>query len=279
MKQLFTLLLLCLLFPVLHCYPQTIGKTAGARSAAMGGASVSLSDFWSIQNNPAGMALQPSLSAGVFYENRFLMKELSLKGAAVVAPTRFGVLGLSFNQFGYTLYNENKFGLAYARSFGKLLRIGLQLDYQTTNIAENYRDASFVTFELGVQSTLNEKLSLGAYVYNPVRMEIADYPDESTPMVMRFGLTYSLTPEFIGVTEIEQNFQTKASLRVGLEYAIQQKFFIRTGISTNPGLLTMGAGIHFRQLQFHIAASMHQILGVTTQAGLVFQFAKKQTNE
>jgi len=279
MKQLFTLLLFCLLFPVLHCYPQTIGKTSGARSAAMGGASVSLSDFWSIQNNPAGMALQPSLSAGVYYENRFLMKELSLKGAAVVAPTRFGVLGLSFNQFGYTLYNENKFGLAYARSFGKLLRIGLQLDYQTTNIAENYKDASFVTFELGVQSTLNEKLSLGAYVYNPVRMEIADYPDESTPMVMRFGLTYSLNPEFIGVAEIEQNFQTKASLRVGLEYAIQQKFFIRTGISTNPGLLTMGAGIHFRQLQFHIAASMHQLLGVTTTAGLIYQFAKKQTNE
>jgi hypothetical protein len=279
MKQLYSLLLLCLLFPVSRCYPQTIGKTAGARSAAMGGASVSLTDFWSIQNNPAGMALQPSLSAGVYYENRFLMKELSLKGAAVVAPTRFGVLGVSFNQFGYALYNENKFGLAYARSFGKLLRIGLQLDYQTTNIAESYKDARFVTFELGVQSTLNEKLSLGAYVYNPVRMEIADYPDESTPMVMRFGLTYSLNPEFIGVAEIEQNFQTKASLRVGLEYAIHQKFFIRTGISTNPGLFTMGAGIHFRQLQFHIAASMHQILGVTTQAGLIYQFAKKQTNE
>jgi hypothetical protein len=255
------------------------GENIGARSSAMGNASVCLSDFWSIQNNPAGMALQPFLSAGVYYENQFLLKALSLKSAAIVAPMQWGVLGLSFNQYGYNLYSENKFGLAYARSFGQLLRIGLQLDYQTTNISEDYKDAGFVTFELGIQSTLNEKISLGAYVYNPIRMEISSYPGQKVPMIMRFGLTYSFMPEFIGVAEIEKNFEQKVSLRLGLEYMIQERFFIRTGIDTNPGIYTMGAGIHFTRLQFHIAASMHQTLGVSTQAGLTFQIVKSNSDE
>jgi hypothetical protein len=281
MKQLITTFALHI-FILLLIMPSVCmagGEIIGARSAAMGNASVSSTDFWSIQNNPAGMALQPNLSAGIYYENRFLMKELSLKSAAIVAPIRFGVLGISFNQFGYNLYNKNKFGLAYARSFGDLLRIGLQLDYQTTNLAEGYKDANFVTFELGVQSTINPKLSLGAYIYNPVRMKIEDYPDEDAPMIMRFGLTYSFMPEFTGIAEIEKNFETQTSLRLGLEYVIHQKVFFRTGINTISGIYTMGAGFLFRQLHFDIAASMHQSLGVSMQAGLTYQFVKNKKIE
>jgi hypothetical protein len=279
MKQLIIKLFLVLILSNFWITLIAGGETIGGRSAALGNASVSLSDFWSIQNNPAGMALQPYLAAGVYYENQFFLKALSLKSAAIVAPTRLGVLGLSFNQFGFNLYNENKFGLAYAKSFGELLRIGLQLDYQTTNFTEDYVDAGFMTFELGIQSTLNEKISLGAYVYNPIRLDISAFPGQKVPMIMRFGLTYTFTKEFIGVAEIEKNFEQKVSLRLGLEYVIQERFFVRTGIDSNPGIYTIGAGIHFKRLQLHIAASMHQILGVSTQAGLTYQFIKSDSDE
>ena len=113
------LFVIVLLFSVNQLFAE--GEPIGARAASMGNASVSSTDIWSIFNNPAGMAKQSVFSAGVNYENRYLMKELGLKSAALLVPSRFGVLGLSFNQFGYSLYNENKIGLAYARSFGEII--------------------------------------------------------------------------------------------------------------------------------------------------------------
>jgi hypothetical protein len=247
----------------------------GARSAGMGRASVSLTDFWSIQNNPAGMALQENIAAGVYYENRFLLPELSLKSAAVIVPANFGVLGLSFNQFGYSLYNENKLGIAYARSFGPMLRIGLQLDYLSTRFGNGYEGKDNVTFELGVQSQLTETVILGVFLFNPVKARLSEFTDERLPVIMRFGLTYLMTDKLIGIAEIEKNFDLDPSLRFGMEYALTDVFYTRAGLATNPGLFTFGVGIILNNLHLDIAASMHQVLGVSAQAGIIYQFGKR----
>jgi len=249
-------------------------STTGARSAAMGNSSVSLTDFWSVQNNPAGMAEYEHFAAGIAYQNRFLMKELALKSVAFVAPLNFGVLGVSFNQFGYDLYSENKLGLAYARSFGKVLRMGLQLDYLSANFAEGYDNGSAISFEFGVQAQINEKLTAGAYIFNPIKAKLSNKTDERIPVVMRFGLSYLFTPELIGTAEIEKNFDNEASIRGGLEYFIVKKFFVRAGIITNPNVLTFGAGIDLGSAQFDLAAGVHQVLGSTIQASLIFNFRK-----
>lgn len=274
MGRIFTCIVLVLfLFPVCAVAFEGAGIT-GSRSAAMGRVSVSLTDFWSIQNNPAGMAMQEQIAAGVYYENRFLVPELSLKSAALIVPANFGVLGLSFNQFGYSLYNENKLGLAYARSFGPLLRIGLQLDYLSTRFGGGYEGKDNVTFELGVQSEISEKVILGAFIFNPVKARLSDYTDERLPVIMRFGLTYLMSDKLIGIAEVEKNFDLDPSLRFGMEYAITETFYARAGLATNPGLFTFGAGLVLQNLHLDISASMHQVLGVSAQAGLIYRFGK-----
>jgi hypothetical protein len=246
----------------------------GGRSAGLGRASASLTDFWSIQNNPAGMALQQRIAVGIAYENRFMMKELGLKSVALVVPVKFGVLGLSYNQFGYNLYNENKVGLAYAKAFGPGLRIGLQLDYLSTHFAEGYEGLNNVTFELGVQSNINDKLAIGAYIFNPVRARLSEYTDERIPIILRFGLSYHFTEKLLGVADIEKNFDFDQDLRLGLEYLLNETFYLRTGVAVNPGLFTFGTGMQISGLRFDIAASLHQVLGANVQGGIIYSFGK-----
>jgi hypothetical protein len=248
--------------------------TTGARSAGMGRASVALSDLWSVNNNPAGMALMMQAEAGVYYENRFLMKELSLKSAAFVLPVGFGVLGLSFNQFGYNLFNENKLGLAYARSFGQYLRMGVELDYLSTRFGEGYEAADNITFGLGAQSNLTDKLVVGAWVFNPVRARLSSYTDERVPVVMRVGVHYQFTDKFSGTAEVDKQSDRKADLRAGLEYTLTETFYARMGLSTQPEMLSIGTGFDFGKLKLDIAASMHQVLGVSFQSGISYQFGK-----
>jgi len=246
----------------------------GGRAAGMGKSSVSLTDFWAIQNNPAGLALLQQTTAGLAYENRYMLKELALKSAAVAVPTNFGVIGASFNQFGYQKYNENKLGLAYARAFGPSLRIGLQLDYLSSRFAEGYEGKDHVTFELGVQSQINRKMVVGAYIFNPVRARLSNYTDERIPVVMRFGVSYIFTDKLLGVAEIEKNSEFDPDIRMGLEFQITETFYTRAGLAVNPGLLSFGTGLHFAGMRFDLAASMHQRLGASVQAGLVYSFGK-----
>lgn len=246
----------------------------GGRAAGMGKASVSLTDFWAIQNNPAGIAGLQQATVGLAYENRYMMKELALKSAAIAIPTQFGVLGASFNQFGYHQYNENKLGLAYARAFGPSLRIGLQLDYLSSRFAEGYEGKDNVTFELGVQTQVNRKLAVGAYIFNPVRARLSNYTDERIPVVMRFGVSYLFTPKLLGVAEIEKNSEFDPDIRMGLEFQVTETFYTRAGLAVNPGLLTFGSGLHFAGMRFDLAASLHQRLGASVQAGIVYSFGK-----
>ena len=48
----------------------------GARSAGLANASLTLSDVWSVHHNQAGLGHIRKVSAGVYYESRFLMPEL-----------------------------------------------------------------------------------------------------------------------------------------------------------------------------------------------------------
>lgn len=248
----------------------------GGRAAAMGGSSVASRGLWAMQNNPAGMAYLDKFSLGLYYENRWFLPETAYKSAALAVPVKFGCLGLSFNQFGSSKYSENKFGLAYAKDFGRYLQIGLQLDYLLINNGENYGKQSAFTFELGIQSQVTERLRLGTYIFNPVSFTLKQtLNQEKLPIVFRFGLAYQFTKDFVGQCEIEKNTEHEGvSLRGGLEYEALKNFYLRAGLQTNPGLLTFGLGYEIRFARIDVAAQLHQVLGASIQIGMIFSIGK-----
>ncbi len=249
----------------------------GGRAAAMGGCSVASRGLWAMQNNPAGMAYLDKFSLGLYYENRWLLPETAYKSAALAVPTKFGCLGLSFNQFGSSKYSENKFGLAYAKDFGPYLQIGLQLDYLLISLGNEYGRQSAVTFELGIQSQVTEKLRLGTYIFNPVSFKLEQsINQEKPPIVFRFGAAYQFTKDFVGLCEVEKNTDHEGvSLRGGLEYEVLKNFYLRAGAQTNPGLLSFGLGYEIRFARIDVAAQLHQILGASVQIGMIFSIGKR----
>ena len=242
----------------------------------MGGSSVASQGLWALQNNPAGMANLEKISLGLYYENRWMLPETAYKCGAFALPTKFGTLGLSFNQFGSSKYNENKFGLAYAKDFGHYLQIGLQLDYLLLKIGNDYGSFSAVTFELGIQSHVTDKLTLGTYIFNPVNFSFEQTLNhEKLPIVFRFGMAYQFTKDFVGQCEIEKNTEREGvSLRGGLEYEAVKNLYIRAGVQSNPGILSFGLGYGIRFAQINVAAQLHNELGASMQIGMIFSIGK-----
>ena len=64
----------------------------GGRATAMGNTSVAFYDGWSGFNNQAGLGWCRKFSAGAYYENRFLVRELSIKALGIILPVNKGDL-------------------------------------------------------------------------------------------------------------------------------------------------------------------------------------------
>lgn len=282
MKLIVAILAFVLFCPVL-LVASNDNSPIGGRSAAMANSSVTLSDIWSVHNNQAGLGYFDHIAAGFYYENRFMVKELALRAGAFVLPTKSGVFGLNYNYFGYSKYNEQKIGLAYARAFGKNFSAGLQLDYLSTRIAEDYGSKNTFTFEIGIQTKLTENFILAAHVYNPIGVTIENEFDEKIPTIFKLGVSYFLSDKLLIALETEKDLDYKPLIRGGIEYKIVEQAIVRIGYSTLPSaagsqnfsissLYAFGFGLNLKKLQIDFSSTIHQTLGWSPQISFSYTF-------
>jgi hypothetical protein len=254
-------------------FGQDILSVEGARNAGMGSCSVAVSGFWNINSNQAGMAQVQKFSAGINYEERFGMSQLSTKSIAVLYPAGFGVVGVSMDYFGYSLYHESKFGLAYAKNITPRLRGGLKLDFFQTAYGDNYGSDNLVTFEIGAQYDISNNLTFGADVFNPVPKSGASEIYFKLPFIYRVGLAYRFSKNLLVTAEVQKNSDLSFfEVRAGVEYAIQNRYFFRVGLGSRQEIFTTGFGYKWKRLSFDLAAVVHQTLGISPQVSLIYSF-------
>ena len=247
----------------------------GGRSTGLAHASVTLSDVWSTHHNQAGLAWMKEQSAGVYYQNKFSMKELNNVGLAYAHPLKKGTIALQWSNFGYSLYQENKVGLAYALQLSEKLSGGIQLDYLSTKLGGIYGSKSVLAGEIGLQAKLTSKITIGTHLYNPTRAKLNEYDKESVPSIMRLGIDYRFSEKVLVIVETEKDIDHAAMLKTGLEYQANDKFYFRGGIATGPTLGSFGFGLNMKQYKLDIAASYHQTLGFSPEVSFVYEFKKK----
>lgn len=257
------------------CFAGNEDVPVGARSAAMGGASATLTDIWSAQYNQAGLGFLRAAGAGVSYENRFLVKELSIRGGVAALPIKAGTFGLCITNFGYSQYNENKYSLSFAKAFGEKFSIGIALDYLSTHIAEGYGTKGNAIAEVGILSKPLKGLTVAAHVYNPTRSKLASYDDERIPTIIKIGGSYAFSTKLLVAVETEKDIQQKAQFKGGIEYLPVKELYLRIGVSTDPVLTSFGFGLHLKQFDIDLSANYHQTLGISPQLSLSYSFGKE----
>jgi hypothetical protein len=259
----------------------------GARSAALGNASVTLSDLWAVHHNQAGLAGLTSPVAGIHYENRFSMQELSLKAAAFALPVPGNgrsVIGLSMVSFGYSAYSDMKVGLAFGKQLGDKYSVGLQLDYLQTSIGNEYGRKGAVAAEAGLQAEVIDNLTMGVHIFNPTRAKLLEYKIqeeieiERIPTIMRFGFDYAFSEKVSVSLETEKDVYFKPIFKGGIEYHPIDILYLRGGLSSDPVYNSFGFGLDINSFRLDFAASKHQVLGYTSQISLVYNFQKRTTD-
>lgn len=251
-----------------------------ARSIAMSGASITFSNAFSAFHNQAGLATLKHAELGAAYRNNFFLQQTGLKSGAFALPVKsVGVFGVSVNSFGYSQFAENKFGLAYAKSFGDVISMGLQINYLQTSFNENYGSRGVVMGEFGVLAQLNEELKLGAHIYNPTRAYLDRDVEDRLPTIIKAGIAYNFSESLLTTLEVEKDMDLKPSVKAGIEYVANEILSIRGGASSFPTKVSFGAGFKIKSLHLDIASEYQQVLGFVPAFGLRYKFNKAKKNE
>lgn len=246
---------------------------AGSRSQALAGATVVLSDGWSVYGNQAGLAGLARSQFGLSVCNRFLVKELSLRAGFFVLPVQSSVLALSLSQFGVNSFRQEKIGFAFARQLSPRLSAGLQFNYYRMFLPEENQSAGSAGLELGFQYLLHDGSVAGLHVLNPYKTGLRTMTGFFTyPTLLNLGVRIHLSDSFRLISELENKLDHQLLLRAGMEYVVPEKLVLRTGISGKPYQIAAGMGFQVNKLTIDLAGSSHPYLGYSPSVSFQYQF-------
>ena len=164
---------------------------AGAQVAKESGAS----GFYSLNNfsgqapsaivtafNPAALSKIKNSSAGIFGEQRFLLKELAFYNFALAIQTKPGNFGINGYYSGSVEFNSMSVGAAYGRSLGEIVDIGIQFDYSSYKL-KSYGKASFINVQMGSIFHLTEQFHAGIHIKNLAGFRSNQNSEKLNPLI------------------------------------------------------------------------------------------------
>lgn len=249
---------------------------AGSRSMSMGNASTTFDDVWAYQNNPGALGAITTFSAGLSYENRFLLKEFQTQGFAVAIPLKVGVISFGGDMFGYRNYRSYQAGVGYSMKLSEKFSAGVQLNYKGLSLSSNYGSKHTISAAAGIYAKVTENWKIGVSAYNVGRAKLSDFEDDRFSTVLRLGTSYLFSKKFLIAIEVEKDIDNPFRFKTGLEYEPLKNFFIRGGVQTTPIEFSFGFGYHFKQVHLGVGSSYHQILGWSPNFSIVFQAKEKE---
>jgi len=246
----------------------------GARSNSLAGASVTLTDVWAVHQNPGAVAQVKSFSAGLYYDSRFLTKELQTQALAIAAPLKKGVIMGGAQLFGYKEYKHTRVGLGYAMQLTDHFSAGIQANLQQLRFNENYGSVTSGTAEAGFLAMINERWNIGFSITNIGRQKIAGLEDRFNS-VMRFGSTFSPSKQVKCIGEVQKDILYPISFRGAIEYFPVEAIAVRIGAQTGPTNFAFGLGYQNASIQIDLGTKYHQQLGWSPCIGFNYILNKK----
>src|SRR5687767_1312586 len=103
---------------------QSLRAPVAAGYLKLGAYSINHVDIFSSLENPAGLSSLRSITAGVYGEKRYLVKELNNYSSMIGLPTSSGNFSLEAGYVGFRDFNETKLGIIYGRNMGEKFDVG-----------------------------------------------------------------------------------------------------------------------------------------------------------
>jgi hypothetical protein len=256
MKQLLLTLISTWWISLLSAQPllMPVGKNTGT-----GSYSRHFQNVIAAWTNPAGLSCLTELSAGIYSENRFLLKAASMYAAMIAIPVPAGAFGGSIARLGNPAWHQQQLSGAYGRSLGRKVGIGVQFNYETTAV-QGVGAVSAVSFDGGILWHCSEKLHTGVQVRK----------SGHDPVMYSGGAGFEASRDFL-LTASVINTGSMTSMKAAAYYRIVRALALEIGMASSPAYNNAAVIFYLRSLRIDIAAGFHPQLGITPSTSLIWQ--------
>ena len=275
MRKIYALFLVILILINTNLPAQSLRRPIAASYIGLGAYSINHVDVFSFTSNQAALAQIKNPAIGVYGEKRFMLDATNMYSAVAALPTKQGNFGIQADYFGFKNYNESQIGVAYARSLGKLLDIGIKFNYYSFRIPA-YQNSSSINFEIGAILHLTARLNAGIHFYNPVGGNLSKTNNEKLSSIYKFGFGYEASENFLMSAEIIKEEDLPVNVNAGVQYNFLKQFFARAGIASENESPYAGAGVSWNSIRLDISASYHPQLGFSPGLMLIVNFKSKK---
>jgi hypothetical protein len=248
-------------------YPSPVSSSLGMSGAGD-------TTVWSHFTNPSGLSSTAMPVVGVGYHNAFLSAALTSQSVFGVLPMSLINVGAGYVKFGNNLFNIQHGCLTLARTVSPRLHLGVRFEYVHRYI-RNARAAGALLLDAGFRYTASEKLMLGVMVENPAQSNITgDHTQQTMPSSLAVACRAELNPWFSINADLMHRVDISQQIYAfGLSTRLHDIVEIRGALSGKPVKLSIGATLQWDGIEFNVAASHHDHLGMSSTAGIAYYFS------
>jgi hypothetical protein len=254
-----------IMLPVILFFSSRTNGTTGpgdSRSQSLGGAGVMLADEAAVMPNQASLAMLRKACVSLYAEDHFYVPELASGSVSLCLPAKTGTFDLSYNNYGFSAYQENRTGLAFGKALGEGFRAGIEMTYWAIRQSADYGNLHAFIPSLGIQAIPMRQLTLGFQISNPAGQGFYPKRYRKIPTTINVGLGYFAGDEILICFEYKKESFCKPVYCGGVEYNKGNLLNFRLGLSSSP-LMQYSFGVGFRKdhLRMYISVCHHPVLG------------------
>lgn len=216
--------------------------------------------------NPAALA-DAKKSAGLYAEQKFLLKELSSYQGTVVLPAPAGSFALTGTYFGTADHHETGVGVAYGRNLHETIGVGLQFFYSQQRTA-GYGSTGTASMGAGVLFRLTGAVTMGIQV----AYSLSGISKIPVPQSLIYTMAFSYRPsgQLLMQAELIKEAGQPFTIHGAARYAFEKRLHATLGTATGSTTFYFGAGVLLQNLGIDAVLSCHQMLGLTP--GLLLRY-------
>lgn len=244
----------------------------GPRLTAMGNNGSAVSDAWSLQANPSGITDLLKTTVSINYIKHFFSNEISTQAVVAVVPLKNNFVGVSFQRYGFSAFNENKIGFAYAKKFGDKLSTSININYHQIKITD-YGATTGFSIDVGTLYHFNKQFTFGAFVSNPSKQKFSSNETAvKIPTSYNIGASYSASDKVLIATTVNKTLSEPIDVRLGIDYKIIDMLSLRGGLSAKPFKQYVGFGLNYKKFLLDMATTYDANLGYAPQIAVGYAF-------
>lgn len=231
---------------------------------------------WAALNNVASLGISTQASVNMAYRRQFELQELSTRYFTACLPSKLGVFSGLCLQNGVSGNLFNRYALGYSKKLTPTLTAGFQFNYNTHQFT-NCELAATLYSAMGIRYSATKRLNLAVFIQNPEQAKMS-YGSETylLPSFFNAGMQWMASSNVSILTEIEKENSQAPLLKMGVALTFIEVLKINCGLTNGLYQYTFGASYGYKNSRLDLGFAHHQILGLTSMAGLSYVFHKSQ---